>query len=32
MVISTAPPSRGVAIAYDSLGDDLIMKMPIKKL
>jgi len=30
--LSSSQPSRGVAIAYDSLSDDNIMKMPIDKL
>jgi len=30
--LSSSQPSRGVAIAYDSLSDDSIMKMPIDKL
>ena len=30
--LSSSQPSRGVAIAYDSLSDDAIMKMPIAKL
>ncbi len=30
--LSTSQPSRGVAIAYDSLMDDAIMKMPIQDL
>lgn len=30
--LSTSQPSRGVAIAYDSLCDDKILSMPIEKL
>ena len=30
--LSSSQPSRGVAIAYDSLSDDAIIKMPIEKL
>lgn len=30
--LSTSQPSRGVAIAYDSLSDDIIMKIPVEKL
>lgn len=30
--LSTATPSRGVAIAYDSLSDEDILKMPIDQL
>ena len=30
--LSSSQPSRGVAIAYDSLSDENIMKMPIDKL
>ena len=30
--LSTSQPSRGVAIAYSSLPDDLISKIPVKKL
>ena len=30
--LSTSQPSRGVAIAYDSLADDIIESLPITKL
>ena len=30
--LSTSHPSRGVAIAYDSLGDDFIQQLPLHKL
>ena len=30
--LSTSTPSRGVAIAYDSLGDDSITNLPVQQL
>jgi len=30
--LSTSQPSRGVAIAYESLSDEVIQKLPIAKL
>ena len=30
--LSTSTPSRGVAIAYDSLNDDIITQIPMEKL